>query len=58
MSIPTPERLLTVKQVAERLNVSERTVWRLIRNRRIKVRRIGRAVRIRAGDLDDLPDHI
>jgi excisionase family DNA binding protein len=41
------DRLLTVEQVAERLNVGERFVRRLIQERRIEVRRLGKHVRIR-----------
>jgi excisionase family DNA binding protein len=56
MSQLTSGRLLTVKQVAERLNLSERTVWRLIRDRLLKVKRIGRTVRISESDLNDFTD--
>ena len=41
------DRLLTVDQVAERLNVGSRFVRRLIHERRIDVRHVGRFVRIR-----------
>jgi excisionase family DNA binding protein len=41
------DRLLTVAEAAERLNVGERFVRRLIQERRIDVRRLGRHVRIR-----------
>lgn len=41
------DRLLTVDQVAERLNVGARFVRRLIHERRIDVRHVGRHVRIR-----------
>jgi excisionase family DNA binding protein len=41
------DRLLTVDQVAERLNVGERFVRRLIQERRIEVRRLGKHVRIK-----------
>ena len=40
------EHLLTVGQVAERLQVSPRTVWRLIHDGRLPAVRIGRAVRL------------
>lgn len=40
------DRLLTVDQVAERLNVGPRFVRRLIHERRIEVRHLGRHVRI------------
>jgi len=42
---------LTVQQVAARLNVSEDTVYRRIRERRLTVRREGRAVRVEADSL-------
>jgi excisionase family DNA binding protein len=41
------DRLLTVAEVAERLNVGERFVRRLIHERRIDVRHLGKHVRIR-----------
>ena len=41
------DRLLTVDLVAERLNVGERFVRRLIQERRIEVRRLGKHVRIK-----------
>jgi excisionase family DNA binding protein len=41
------DRLLTVGQVAERLNVGERFVRRLIHERRIDVRHLGKHVRIK-----------
>jgi excisionase family DNA binding protein len=40
------EHLLTVGQVAERLQISPRTVWRLIHDGRLPAVRIGRAVRL------------
>lgn len=39
-------RLLTVRDVAERLQVSTRTISRLLTDGTIKVTRIGRSVRI------------
>jgi|tagenome__1003787_1003787.scaffolds.fasta_scaffold20858339_2 excisionase family DNA binding protein len=38
--------LLTVRQVAETLQLSSRTVWRLIDDERLRVVRIGRSVRV------------
>lgn len=46
-----PARLLKVPVVAERLGVSERTVWRLIEVRELSVHRIGKSVRIGEDDL-------
>lgn len=46
--------LLTRKEAAQRLSVSVRTVDRLIRARRLRVRRVGRAVRIATPDLNAL----
>ena len=43
------EGLLTVRQVAENWQVSERTVRRMTEDGRITVIRIGRAVRIPSG---------
>ncbi|WP_067974621.1 helix-turn-helix domain-containing protein [Nocardiopsis trehalosi] len=47
-------RLLTVAEVAERLNTSERYPRRLIEERRITFVKIGRHVRIPESAVDDL----
>jgi excisionase family DNA binding protein len=46
------ERLLTVDEAAERLGTSARFIRRLIAERRIAYTKLGRHVRIAAGDLD------
>jgi excisionase family DNA binding protein len=46
------ERLLTVDEAAERLGTSVRFIRRLIAERRIAYTKLGRHVRIAAGDLD------
>lgn len=43
---PPPEAFLTISQVAKRLVVSERTVWRWISRGLLEVKRFGRSVRI------------
>lgn len=43
---PGPSRLLTVKQVADQLSVSTRTVWRLVRTQKLEVVRFGGNTRI------------
>lgn len=45
-------RLLTVAEVAKRLNVTERFVRRLVAERRIAIQRVGRHVRFREEDVD------
>ena len=45
-------RLMTVKEVAERMNVSERFVRRLIFDTRIPYRKLGRHVRIDETDVE------
>ena len=45
-------RLLTVADVADRVQVSERTVRRWIAGDQLRVRRLGRSVRILPDDLD------
>ena len=45
------EELLTVRQVAENWQLSERTVRRMTEDGRLPVVRIGRAVRIPAGNI-------
>ena len=44
MQAPPRSPLLTVRQVAERLNVSARTVWRLIKAGTLRARKIGRVL--------------
>jgi excisionase family DNA binding protein len=48
--------LLSVADVAEDLNLSIRTIRRLIAQQKLSVVRIGRAVRVRAEALDALLD--
>jgi excisionase family DNA binding protein len=43
---PTAPRLLTIKDVAERLQASPRTIHRVVANGDLTVIRIGRAVRV------------
>ena len=43
---PAVPRLLTIKDVAERLQMSPRTIHRLVANGDLTVVRIGRAVRV------------
>ncbi len=50
----TKPRLLTVGDVAERLQVSGRTVHRLINAKELAVIRIGRSVRVSEGAFQDL----
>lgn len=47
-----PSSFLTIKDVATKLRVHERTVWRLIKFRKIKVHRFGGSVRIEATELE------
>ncbi len=45
------EAFLTAAEVADQLRVSERSVRRWIKERELKVYRLGRAIRISEGDL-------
>ena len=49
-SLPQPE-MLTVEQVANSLNVSTKTIRRMIQSEVLRHHRIGRAVRISTEDL-------
>jgi excisionase family DNA binding protein len=40
-----PEKLLTAKEVAERLSISRVTLWRLARDGKIEAHRIGKQLR-------------
>jgi excisionase family DNA binding protein len=48
---PGKVRFFTVEQVADSLNLSARSVWRLIGDQKLPVHRFGRAVRIAEADL-------
>ena len=50
----TADRLLTVRDVAQRLQFSEREVRRWIATGKLATRRFGRSVRIAEEDLADL----
>ena len=47
------ERLLTYRQAAKILQVSDRSVWTLVKSGELKSARIGRCVRIDPRDLDE-----
>jgi putative molybdopterin biosynthesis protein len=44
---------LNVRQVAERLEVTERTVYRLVKSGQLRAYRIGRLLKIHPEDFDD-----
>lgn len=46
------EKLLRIKDVATRLNVSVATAWRLIKNGKLTAIRIGKSVRVQPADLE------
>lgn len=46
-------RMLVVKEIAEHCQVSERTVWRWIRDHELKVHRLGRRTRISEEDFEE-----
>jgi excisionase family DNA binding protein len=48
---PASERLLTMKEVAARLQISAVTAWRLTAERGLRKISIGRCVRVRETDL-------
>ena len=50
---PDSRRLLNVKQVAERLNVSKSFAYQLLASGEIAVVRIGNAIRVKQEDLDN-----
>lgn len=53
-SDPSPSRRLwTIKETAEALKVSRRTVWRLLSSGQLKHTRLGRCVRIVAASVDE-----
>ena len=50
-------RLLKVPEAASRLNVSEKTTWKMVYARRVEVVRIGRSVRIPEEAIEKLIDN-
>ena len=48
------KRLLTVKQAAEELGLSDRTVWAWVYARKLGVVRLGRCVRIPQSAIEEL----
>ena len=53
MTLTANERpLLTVREVATQLTVSERTVWRLIAAQRLPIVRVGHQVRVDPSELE------
>lgn len=50
--------LVTVEQAAEKLMVSRTTVYAIISRGELKVRHIGRAVRIHVRDLEEYADRL
>lgn len=50
--MPTDDRFLTVKEVADLMRVSTMTVYRLISAGELKAARVGRSYRLRAMDVD------
>lgn len=51
--MPSPDRLLTVTEVAQAMRVSNMTIYRLIRAGELRALRVGSCYRIRATDVDD-----
>jgi excisionase family DNA binding protein len=47
-----PSEALTTEEAAQRVGVSTRTMRRLVSEREIRFMRIGRLVRLQAGDID------
>ncbi len=48
------KRLLTVKQAAEELGLSDRTIWAWVYAKKLGVVRLGRSVRIPQTSIDEL----
>lgn len=48
------QRLLTVKQAADEMGLSARTIWAWVYARKIGVVRLGRAVRVPQQAIDEL----
>lgn len=53
IEVAIPRLLLTSREAAQALSISERKLWELTNRRDIPSVRIGRSVRYRPSDLDD-----
>jgi excisionase family DNA binding protein len=53
LSFADAGRLLTVSEAADRMGLSDRTLRRLVQQRRIRHLRIGRLIRISTWDVDE-----
>ena len=49
----TPERVLKIREVANHLGCTDETVYRLVRENRLRSIRVGRLLRVPASALDD-----
>jgi excisionase family DNA binding protein len=49
---PKCKRFLSIREVAEELGISERSVWRLIEDGELPVHRFGSSTRVKREDLD------
>lgn len=47
------EKFLKIREVADELGISERSVWRLIEDDELPTHRFGSSTRIKRSDLDD-----
>jgi excisionase family DNA binding protein len=54
--VPSEDRLLTVREVAARMRVSNMTVYRLIQAGDLRATRVGRSYRLRQTDVDSYLD--
>jgi excisionase family DNA binding protein len=50
------KRLLKIAEAANRLNISEKTAWKMVYGRKFAVVRIGRSVRIPEESVDKIID--
>ena len=50
--MPTQDRFLTVREVADLMRVSTMTVYRLIRQGDLRATRVGRSYRLRESEVD------
>ena len=48
------KRMLTVKEAAEQLGLSPKTIWAWVYSRRLEIVRLGRSVRVPQNSIDEL----
>ena len=52
INMQVDDNLLTINEVKDRLRISRRMVYKLIDSKKLKVKKVGRATRFRASEIE------